>query len=721
MLKTVFPFLMVAILHYVYYHTMQMKLQLVIVYFGGFMARLSDLIITQRKKVIVIFIVAALVSLVLLMFVKINYNMVDYLPPDAQSTAALEIMQEEFTASMPNASVMIKNVSIAEALEYKEKLASVGGVTAVLWLDDIVDIKQPLETGNPATIEKFYKNGHALFSVTIAKGAETEACAAIRRIIGAENALAGEAPDLAAIQEAAITEVLNALAILLPLLILILALSTSSWLEPLIFLATIGIAIMINMGTNLFFGEISFITNSVSPILQLAVSLDYAIFLLHSFGDNRKKYAAVEEAMRHSIKASMPTIAASAATTLFGFVALVFMDFRIGADLGLSLAKGIILSFITVMVFLPALTLSIYKLIDKTRHRALMPAFNNIHKFLSRFAVPVAIMVVIVVVPSYLGQGRTDFIYGYENVNPNSPGGRDSIAIKEEFGQSTIMALLVPRGHIAREQELSRDIEQLDHVIGVMSYATGVGTAIPLEFLDEEITEQFYSDHYARIVVYTDTPEEGEIAFKTVEKIHNIAKTHYGDAFYSAGQSANLYDMKNVIEKDNVMTNAIATIAIFCVLLITFKSATLPLILLITIKAAIWINVAIPYFTGTAISYIGYLVINTVQLGATVDYAIFLTNHYLDNRKALPKGEAMSKSLGETFKSILVSAATLSAAGFTLFVTSSNPVISDLGLLVGRGTLLSMLLVVCFLPAMLTMFDRVIAKTTFRPGFYRAR
>lgn len=488
----------------------------------------TGLMIKQKKKIIVFFIAVALVSVALLMFVKINYNMVDYLPPDAQSTAALEIMHEEFTQPMPNASVMLKNVSIMEAVAYKQKLASLDCITEVLWLDDIMDIKQPLEKGDADMIEGFYNNGHALFSVTIAKGMEKEASATIRSIIGEENALAGEASDLATVQQAASTEVLNALAILLPLIILILVLSTTSWVEPLIFLTTIGISILINMGSNFFLGEISFITNSVSPILQLAVSLDYAIFLLHSFADNRKKYVNVEEAMRHSIKAALPTIAASAATTLFGFLSLVFMNFQIGADLGLNLAKGIILSFIAVIVFLPALTLCTYKLIDKTKHRPLMPGFNNINKILSRFAVPVMIMVIILVVPSFLGQSRTGFIYGNGSVDINSQNGRDSIAIKEEFGQSTIMALLVPRGNIVKEQELCREMEQLDHVTGVMAYVTNVGTAIPPEFLDENITGQFYSDNYARIVVYANTPEEGSMAFKTVEDIHDKAKSYYG-------------------------------------------------------------------------------------------------------------------------------------------------------------------------------------------------
>ncbi|HOL17829.1 MAG TPA: MMPL family transporter, partial [Bacillota bacterium] len=476
------------------------------------MDTLADLIIKHKKKIMVVFIAAALVSVAFFLFVKINYNMVDYLPPEAQSTAALEILQEEFTQAMPNASVMIKNVSIMEAMAYKQKLASVDGVTAVLWLDDIMDLKKPLEKGDASTIERYYKNGTALFAVTIAKGMEQEASAAIRNIIGAENALAGEAPDLAALQQAAITEVLKALAILLPLIILILTLSTTSWVEPLIFLATIGISILINMGTNFFLGEISFITNSVSPILQLAVSLDYAIFLLHSFSDNRKKYADLEEAMRHSIKASMSTIAASAFTTLFGFLALVFMNYQIGADLGLNLAKGIIFSFITVIVFLPALTLCTYRLIDKTKHRPLLPGFQNIHKILSRFAVPVVIMVLVLVVPSFLGQSRTDFIYGKGSEEVNSLNSRDSMAIKEEFGPSTAIALLVPRGNMAKEQELCREIEQLDHVTGVVAYATEVDTTIPPEFLDEEITGQFYSGNYARIVVYTNTPEEGDTA-----------------------------------------------------------------------------------------------------------------------------------------------------------------------------------------------------------------
>ena len=339
---------------------------------------------------------------------------------------------------------------------------------------------------------------------------------------------------------------------------------------------------------------------------------------------------------------------------------------------------------------------------------------------MSKLFIPALALVVIIIVPCFLGQSQTDFTYGVP-ASPNSRGGQDSAAIKEIFGQSTIAVVLVPRGNVAKEEELCRDIQKLENVTSVISYASKVGAAIPPQFPGRSVTDQFYSENYARIIIYADTPQEGGPAFKTVENIQSAAKAYYDGAFYMVGQSANLYDMKTVVQKDNTMTNTIAIITIFLVLLVTFRSATLPFLLLITIETAIWINLSIPYFTGTSIGYIGYLVLNTIQLGCTVDYAILLTVHYMRNRALLPGREAMHQTLGETFKSILVSATTLAAAGFTLYLTSSNPVISVLGMLLGRGTLLSMLMVVCFLPAVLTLFDRPIEKTTYRAKFYREK
>ncbi|MGD9559944.1 MAG: RND family transporter, partial [Oscillospiraceae bacterium] len=621
---------------------------------------------------------------------------------------------------VPTAHVMVRDVTSPEAMEYKDILAGQPGVTSVLWLDSMVDITVPLAMQDAESVEGFYKDGNALFQLTIASGREVEAVNALRELLGEKGAVAGEAPDKSFMENAANTEVGQATAILVPVILLLLILSTTSWLEPILFLAAIGVSILINMGTNLFLGEVSFITNSVSPILQLAVSLDYAIFLLHSFADYRKKYDDVQRAMRHAIKKSVSAVAASATTTLFGFLALVFMEMGIGADLGINLAKGIVLSFVSSMVFLPALTLLCVKLLDKTTHRPFMPSFAGVGRVLTRVATPVLVVVLILAVPSFLGQRSTGFTCGLTDNNPGSRGLEESTAIHETFGQSTAMVIMVPRGDVVKEYELGQALQTLPHVTGVMSYASTVGTGIPSDFLDEAVTSQFYSEHYARIILYTDTEKEGDVAFATVEAVQDTVRAYYGDDFYAVGESVNLYDMRNVVQVDNVRVNLIAIVAIFLVLLVTFKSATLPFILLFTIEVGIWINLSIPYFMGEPINFLGYLIINTVQLGATVDYAILLTSYYMSNRQKMGQKQAIHLSLGQTFKSILVSGAVLAVAGFTLSFTSTNPIVAGLGLLLCRGTILSMLMVLCMLPALLRLFDKPTGKLTRKANFYKA-
>lgn len=682
------------------------------------MNRYANFVIKHRKIITAVFVLAALTGFLLSLGVRVNYNLVDYLPPSAPSTKALDIINEEFDESIPNASVMVRDVSLPEALEYKERISSIDGVSGVIWLDDVTDVTLPLQTQDTSSVEEFYKNGNALFSITIEPGIETKVINAIREVIGEGNAITGEAPDKSYMESAAENEVLSAVAILLPIILIILILSTTSWLEPLLFLIAIGVSILINMGTNLFFEEISFVTNSVSPILQLAVSLDYAIFLLHSFADYRKECDDVEEAMRLAIKKSVSAVAASATTTLFGFIALVFMEMGIGADLGINLAKGILFSFVSCMVFLPALTICVVKLLDKSRHRELLPSFSNANRFFSKIAFPALALVLLLVVPGYLGQAATEFTYGMTDENPDSRNWQENHAVWDEFGQSNVMAVLVPKGDIVKEYELGQDLLDIDHVDSVVSYATAIGTGIPADFLDPGITDQFYSENYARLIVYTDTDSEGDVAFSTVEAVHDKVRQYYGESFHSIGQSVNLYDMKNVVSKDNVLVNLIAIIAIFAVLLINFRSATLPFLLLFTIEVGIWINLAIPYFTGGTINFLGYLVINTVQLGATVDYAILLTTYYLDNRKWMDQKQAIHKSIGQTFKPILVSGTVLSIAGFTLSMTSSNPVVAGLGLLLGRGTIFSVVMVLCLLPVLLRIFDKAIGATTYKANFF---
>lgn len=687
------------------------------------MEKLFRGILAHRRFVVTAFIAVALACTCLVPFVRVNYDMVDYLPPEAQSTEAVRLMEEEFPQAIPNANVMVRDVDVASALALKEEIAAVDGIESVMWLDDVADLSVPLETQDPALVEGYYKNENALFQVSVAEGGEAATIAALRNLVDAQpagGAVSGEAMDTGQMQMSMVEQVVKACIILVPIIILLLVLSTSSWIEPILFLGAIGVSILINMGTNFFLGGVSFVTNSVSPILQLAVSLDYAIFLLHAFAAERKTAATLEEAMVRAMHASASTIAASAVTTLFGFGALAFMQFQIGADLGLNLVKGIVLSFVTVMVFLPALTLCLTRLIDRTTHRPLLPSFKNIGRPLAK-ACPVALaLVAVLVVPAFLAQSSVVFTYQNSLPDPTLRPGADTLAVQEEFGRQNAMVVLVPRGDVAAEAALSEDIAALDTVTSVMGYAATVGAEIPPDFLGETVVEQFYSPNWARIIAYVDADVESDEAFATVEAVQ-AAAGHYYDTFYTAGQSANLYDMRNIVAVDNVVVACVAVIAIFLVVAVTFRSLGLPMALLLAIESGIWVNLAIPYFTGTTVNFIGYLVVNTVQLGATIDYGILLTTHYLAHRRHQPPRAAVFAALGETFPSLLVSAGILASAGFALALSSAIAAVSSLGLLLGRGALISLVMVTCFLPALLVYGDGFIRRTTWHAGFYRGK
>lgn len=681
---------------------------------------MTNLIIRFKKTIVTLFTILTILSLAGILFVDVNYNMQDYLPDEAESTQALEVMEEEFSGGIPNARVMVEDVSIQEAMEYKQELEQVIGVTEVLWLDDVLDIRTPIETANAATVETYYKEEKALFSVTIETGKEVEATSAIYDLIGKENAISGEAVNTATEQEMTGKESMYAAALLIPIIIIILVLSTSSWMEPIFFLTAIGVSVLINLGTNIFIGEISYVTQAVAPILQLAVSLDYAIFLLHSFQDYRNKKYQPAEAMRAAIKESWPVISASAFTTIFGFMALLFMNFEIGSDLGLNLVKGIVFSFISVLVFLPAFTLVFYRWIDRTKHRVIVPMrFKGAGEKLLKLRLPALILVLLLLVPSFLAQSSTTFTYGMGEQPEYTRLGTDIRQIEETFGETTAIVLLVPNDSVGKEQEMVQVLEDVDYVSSVISYATMVGSVIPQDFLEEEVTEEFLSEHYSRIIINTEAGEEGELPFAILEDVREIAASYYGDDALTLGQSATLYDMKDIVSKDNQLVNLLTILGIGIVILFNFRSISFPVILLLVIQAAVWINLSIPYFTGTPLVFIGYLIVSTVQLAATVDYAILLTETYKNYRRFMPKWQAMKSTLDDKIFSIAVSASILSSVGFILWITSSNPIVGSIGLLLGRGALLAFILVITLLPALLVYGDTLLQKTSLRLKFYK--
>ncbi len=685
---------------------------------GWGMELLVDRIIKHKKAVVIIFAALTLISVVAQFFVSTNYNMTDYLPDEAPSTEGLDVMESEFTASIPNTNVMVQDVTIQEALSYKEAFEEIDGVEDVLWLDDMMDLQVPLEMVDDSMLESYYKDGDALFSLTITTGEEVEATDALYEVIGDENAISGEAVNNATSQNMAVTETIYAAALLVPVIIIILVLSTNSWAEPLFFLTAIGVSVLINLGSNIFLGEISFVTQSVAPILQLAVSLDYAIFLLHSFNDELAKGKKPEQAMAAAMRNSFPVIFVSAVTTFFGFMALMFMDFEIGADLGLNLVKGIVFSFISVVVFLPALTLLLYKWIEKTRHKSIVPSFKGIGAKILKLRYPALILVSLLIVPSFIAQGSTSFIYGLGDLPDTTRAGADAALIEETFGESTPIVVLVPNDDIAKEEELVNQLEELDYVDSVMAYANVVGTGIPAEFLDDSVISEFQSENYSRIMVSTDAGVEGDVPFGLVEDVRELSESYYGDDAYTLGESVTLYDMKETVTVDNQVVNTITIVTIAIVLMITFRSISIPIILLVTIQSAVWINLAIPYITNDPLVFVGYLVVSTVQLAATIDYGILLMETYKHHRQRMPAFPAMKQALDEKFFSIIISAAILSSVGLILWITSSNPTVSSIGLLLGRGALLAFVLVVVFLPALLLVGDKLVKKTTYKPNFY---
>lgn len=670
----------------------------------------ADFVNRYKKLIIAVFLLASFLGILLFLLTPVNYNMMDYLPEEANSTKALNIMQDEFDQPLPNLNVMVENVSLMQAVEIKEKIAKADHVKEVLWLDDSLNLKTPLEMQDKQAVETYYKDGNALYMVSVEDGQERAAIASIRDSIGTDCKVSGSAAEQATSQNMAVSEAMKAIVLIIPVTILILILVTESWIEPLFYLMNIGTPVLINLGTNIFMGEISFVTLAAAPVLQIAVSLDYAIFLSHSFDAYKKTGVKPSEAMYLAMKSSISSVGASMLTTLFGFVALLFMHFTIGADMGISLVKGILISFFSVMIFFPALLLCGNSLIEKTKHRRFTPTFQGIGKGISKIRIPVFCLIVLLMLPAFLGQQHNQYFYGSSE---KTIEGSEAWDIEQKFGVTNSAVLLVPKGQGGTEAMLCHELSQLDHITSVTSYATMVSNKIPVDYLDDSIVNQFYSKQYARIILSSDCAYEGKEAFAMVEDVQQTADKYYPGSWYLCGQSANMYDLKTCVEHDNTTVTLLTVISIYVILLLMTRNWLMPIFLILTIECSIWLNMCIPYFTGSSLSYLGYLIISTVQMGATIDYAILLTNTYLTNRKTLQKKEAMVQTLGDVFGSILISAATLSLSGFCLNWSSSNEVVQVLGGLICRGAILAILMVVLLLPTFLLWIDPLIPRTTF--------
>lgn len=675
------------------------------------MRKFYEGVVKHRKSILILFLVCTILCVFLKNMVSVNYDINDYLPEDAKSTVALNIMEQEFDGGIPNARVMIKDVTIPQALEYKEKLEDVKGVQSVTWLDDAANITAPLSSLDTELVETYYRDNTALFTVTIEEKSRISAVSDIREIIGDENAMSGSAVSTAVATTNTVSEIQKISVIVVLFVLFVLTLTTSSWTEPILILIGLGIAVLLNGGTNLIFGEISFVTNAAGSILQLAVSLDYSVFLIHRFEESRKECATAQDAMVDALCKSTSSIASSGLTTVIGFLALVFMRFKLGPDMGLALAKGIAISLLVVFLFMPSLILASYKLLDRTKHRQFLPKFQKFGSFINKIAVPMACIFALIVVPSYLASNSNDFYYGSSKMfNEDTQLGRDVASIEDVFGQSDTYVLLVPKGDTATEASLSDTLHELPEVTGIISYVDAAGAEIPLEYLDEDTLSQLISENYSRMVISMDTDYEGEQTFALVENVREIAERYYPGEWHLAGEGVSTYDLMNTVTQDMLKVNLVAIIAVFLVLLITMRSISLPVVLVLCIETAIWLNLSCPYFMNQRIFYIAYLIISSIQLGATVDYAILMTDRYKENRQSMAKKEAIGHTISDVTVSILTSGSVLTVCGFMLGYMSTNQLLAQLGIFIGRGAIFSLAIVLFVLPGLLYIFDRLITR-----------
>lgn len=666
-------------------------------------------VVDHPKLIIIIFGVLFVLCFFAKNLVSVNYDINDYLPKGSPSTVALDRLEAEYEGGIPNARVMLRNVTIPEALSYKQKLLAIDGVTDVTWLDTAEDITEPLEMMDQDTVETYYKNGNALLSVTIDEEKNIQAVEDIRTIIGEDNEMSGSAVATVVATTSTVREVaiISIVAVLFVLAILLL--TTQSFAEPIIILIGLGIAIVINNGTNLLFGQISFVTNAAGGILQLAVSLDYSVFLLHRFSECRKETDDAKEAMVNALNMSTVSILSSGLTTVIGFLALCLMQFLIGPDLGLALAKGVALSLITVFVFMPVLILASYKLIDKTEHKACLPSFDGLGRLVYRIMIPMVCIFVLLIVPSYLASNANSFYYGSSKIfGPKTKLGADTAQIEEVFGKNDTYVLMIPKESTATQRELSNELHTIPQVVSILSYVDIVGAEIPEQYLDEGTLSKLNSKNFTRMVLSLDTAYEGTETFALVQQIRGIAEKYYPGEWYLAGEGVSTYDLMDTVTADMVKVNLVAIGAVFLVLMFTMKSLVLPIILVLSIETAIWINLAIPYFAGNTIFYIAYLIISSIQLGATVDYAILLTERYKESRETMDKKDSVIYTISAVFVSVMTSASVLTLVGFMMGYVSTHGLLSQLGFFLGKGTLCSLVIVIFVLSGLLYLFDNLV-------------
>ncbi|MCB2287342.1 efflux RND transporter permease subunit [Clostridium algidicarnis] len=681
------------------------------------MKKFGEFIAKHRNIVLIVAVLLSIISVFGMVNTKINYDVLTYLPQELDSMKGQNILDDTF-ASASLSMLIMDDAEPKEVSRIKEKIQTIEGVDSVLWIDDALDISIPKEILPDDVKKALYSGDSTMMVIKYKEGSSSEvtqnAITDIRKVMDEKSFLSGvsaivkDTKDLSDKQ----TPIYVLIAVILSTIVL--ALTMESVIIPFIFLASIGFAILYNFGSNIFLGEVSYITKALAAVLQLGVTMDYSIFLLHRYEEEKLKIEDKEEAMAEAIANTITAISGSSLTTIAGFLALCVMELALGKDIGIVMAKGVLLGVICTVTILPALVLYFDKAIHRFQHKTILPEFTKVSNYVTEhYKIFVAIFV-IAFIPAIYGANNAKVYY---NLDESLPKDMESVValnkLKEDYNMTTTHMIVVKDDLPQyKKKEMADRIEKVDGIEKVLSYDKLVGGSIPESFVPEDIKANFKKDGYNLIVANSIYKAAQDEENAQVDEIINIAKEYDEDAMVS-GEGPLTKDLIRIAESDFKRVNVVSILAIFTIIFGVFLSFSLPLILVLSIELAIFINLGIPYYTGTALPFISNIVIGTIQLGATVDYAILLTSRFKEEmQNGYDKIEAMKISVQGSAKSIVTSALTFFAATAGVALISDMELIKSLCFLMARGALISMVVIIFILPSILIVSERFIGLTT---------
>lgn len=677
--------------------------------------------ITKHKNIILIITVLLLIPATFgYISTRVNYDVLSYLPKELETVEGQDIMVDEFGMGAFSM-IVVDDMNMKDATKLEEQIEGIDHVKDVLWYDDMLDTNIPTEM-LPQDLRKAFFNGDAtmmiaFFDSTTSADNTMDAIADIRATVTKNVYASGMSGVVTDIKDLALQEMPIYVMVAAVLCLLVLLITMDSLVAPLIFLATIGISILFNLGSNIFLGEISYITQALAAVLQLAVTMDYSIFLLESYEANKLRFPGEKKrAMAHAISNTFKSVSSSSLTTVAGFAALCVMTFQLGMDIGVVMIKGVVIGVIICVTVLPSLILTFDGAIDKTTHKALIPSLDNVSKFIVKHHWIALILFAVVLFPAVYGNNNYEIYYNLDTSLPKDiPSAKANDKLKENFDMSSVHMVLLEDGLTAKEKNtMLKEIKEVKGVKWVLGLDSLFGPNLPDTLLPGDVKDMLKTDKYELEFVCSDYASATDESNEQIHNIDEIVK-EYQKGGMVIGEAPLMKDLADVTNVDLENVNNLSMLAIFIIILITFKSISIPVILVSVIEFAIACNMAVPYYTNTSLPFVASIVIGTIQLGATVDYAILMTSRYQKERvvQKRSKKDAIIIAHKASIKSILTSGFCFFAATFGVAIYSRIDMIGSICTLLSRGSVISMIVVICILPAMLWVFDGIIIRSSW--------